>query len=72
MVLITPSLLITDDDADFRETLGDIFERRGFRILLAPDGEEALQIAVREPVHLLVTDLHMPRLSGLETIRRMR
>lgn len=72
MLLKTPSLLITDDDVDFRETLGDIFQRRGFRTLLAPDGEDALQIAARESVHLLLTDMHMPRLSGLETIRRLR
>ena len=39
MLLKTPSLLITDDDADFRETLGDIFERRGFRTLLAQTGK---------------------------------
>lgn len=72
MLLKTPSLLITDDDRDFRETLRDVFEPRGFRTLLASDGEQALQIANREPVHLFVTDMHMPRLSGLETIQRIR
>jgi two-component system chemotaxis response regulator CheY len=72
MLLKTPSLLITDDDRDFRETLRDVFEPRGFRTLLASDGEQALRIASNEPVHLLVTDMHMPRLSGLETIHRLR
>lgn len=72
MLLKTPSLLITDDDRDFRETLRDVFEPRGFHTLLASDGEQALQIASHEPVHLFVTDMHMPRLSGLETIHRMR
>jgi CheY-like chemotaxis protein len=67
----TPSLLITDDDDAFRETLREVFEPRGFRTLLACDGEQALQIARSKPVHLLLTDLHMPRLSGLETIRRI-
>ena len=67
-----PSLLITDDDRDFRETLGGVFAPRGFRTLLACDGEEALAIARRETVHVLLTDMHMPRLSGLETIRRIR
>jgi DNA-binding response OmpR family regulator len=68
----TPSLLISDDDRDFRETLREVFQRRGFRTLLAGDGEQALHIAQREDVHLLLTDMHMPRLSGLETIRRLR
>jgi len=67
-----PSILITDDDRDFRETLRVVFEPRGFRTLLADNGEEALDIVRRQEVHLLLLDLHMPRLSGLETIHRVR
>lgn len=70
--LNNPSLLITDDDCAFRETLRDVFEARGFRTLAAGDGEEALQIVRREPVHLMLLDMHMPRLTGLETIRRIK
>ena len=71
--LVTPpGLLITDDDRDFRETLREVFEPRGFRTLLAGDGDEALDILHSQPVHLLVVDMHMPRLTGLETIRRAR
>jgi CheY-like chemotaxis protein len=72
MKLETPSLLITDDDRDFRETLRDVFQRRGFRTLLAADGEEALDLLAHERVHLALLDMHMPRLTGLETIRRIR
>ena len=67
-----PSLLITDDDRSFRETLRDVFEPRGFRTLLAADGDEALQIVHRESVQLLVLDMHMPRVTGLETMRAVR
>ena len=67
-----PSILITDDDLDFRETLRFVFEPRGFRTLLAGDGEEALEIMRDEEVHLLLLDVHMPRLSGLETLRRVK
>jgi CheY-like chemotaxis protein len=70
--LQVPSLLITDDDRDFRETLRGVFEPRGFRTLLAADGEEALKIVQSEPVHLALLDMHMPRLTGLETIRRVK
>ena len=66
------SILITDDDLNFRETLRTVFEQRGFRTLLAGDGEEALDIVRRESVHLLLLDMHMPRLTGLETLRRVK
>ena len=72
MLLETPSLLITDDDRDFRDTLCGLFQSRGFRTLVAGDGVEALTIVQREPVHLVLLDMHMPRLSGLETLRRMK
>ena len=70
--MVTPSLLITDDDDAFRTTLGDIFSPRGFRILLASDGQEALDIVEHEEIHLVLLDIHMPRLSGLDTLRRLR
>jgi CheY-like chemotaxis protein len=71
MVLARPTLLITDDDRDFRETLRGVFEPRGFSTWLAADGEEALEIVQRENVHLLLLDMHMPRLTGLETLQRV-
>jgi CheY-like chemotaxis protein len=71
MRLEFPSLLITDDDHDFRETLRAVFEPR-FRTLLAGNGEEALDIVRSEEVHLLLLDMHMPRLTGLETLRRVK
>jgi CheY-like chemotaxis protein len=71
MRLEFPSLLITDDDHDFRETLRAVFEPR-YRTLLAGNGEEALDIVRREEVHLLLLDMHMPRLTGLETLRRVK
>ena len=72
MIADAPSLLITDDDRDFRETLGSVFEPRGFRTLLASDGEQALEIVRHEEVHLLLLDMHMPRLTGLETVRQVK
>lgn len=72
MLISPPSLLITDDDGAFRETLCSVFAPRGFRTLTACDGAEALEIVARQPVHVLLTDMHMPRLNGLETIRQIR
>jgi CheY-like chemotaxis protein len=72
MLLESPSLLITDDDDDFRETLRAVFEPRGFRTLLAGNGEEALDIVHTQEVHLILLDVHMPRLTGLETLRLVK
>lgn len=72
MVANLPSVLITDDDLGFRETLRSIIEPEGFHTLLASDGEEALSVVQAEPVHLVLIDMHMPKLTGLETLREMR
>jgi CheY-like chemotaxis protein len=61
------SILITDDDGRCREALRDIMEPEGFRTLLASCGEEALDIVQRDHVHVVLLDMHMPRLTGLET-----
>ena len=72
MPLEIPSLLVTDDDDDLRETLREALEQRGFRTLAACDGDEALEIVQRLQVHLLLLDMYMPRLTGLETLRRVK
>ena len=66
------SILIADDDRDCREALQEIVEPEGFQTLLASSGEEALDIVRGRPVDLLMLDLHMPRLSGLETLQLLR
>jgi CheY-like chemotaxis protein len=71
MRLELPSLLITDDDRDFRETVRGLFEPR-FRTLVAGDGEEALEIVCHQDVHLVLLDMHMPKLTGLETLKRVK
>jgi CheY-like chemotaxis protein len=72
MLVNAPSLLITDDDPDFRETLQGVFEPKGFRTFLAGDGEEALRIVHTQEIHLVLMDVHMPKLTGLETLRLVK
>ena len=67
-----PQLLITDDDRDFRDSLAEALSRRGFGLLLAGDGCEAIEIIREKPVHLMLVDMHMPKLSGLETLASLR
>ena len=72
MLAQNPSILITDDDRAFRETVRGVLEPRGFRTLAASDGEEALKIVSSQPIHLLLVDMHMPRLTGIDTLQRIR
>ena len=75
MITTTPkpyAILITDDDRGCREALRDIIEPEGFRTFLASSGEEALDIVHEQPVHLALLDMHMPRLTGLETLQLVR
>jgi CheY-like chemotaxis protein len=67
-----PSLLITDDDADFRETVRSVFEPRGFRTFTAGDGEEAIEIIHSQEIHLVLLDVHMPKLTGIEVLRLLK
>lgn len=66
------SILVTDDDPAIRETFRDIFEPVGFRTLLAESGEEAIDIVKDQDVDLALMDMHLPRLSGLETMTLVR
>jgi CheY-like chemotaxis protein len=68
----TFSILITDDDPGARETLRDIFAPQGFNTLMAESGEEAIDLIRDHEVHLALMDMHLPRLSGLETIAIVR
>lgn len=68
----TPQLLISDDDRDFRETLSRALQRRGFGTVLAANGEEAVQIVKRESIHVVLIDMHMPKLTGLEAIQQIK
>ncbi len=72
MIRTWPSILITDDDHALREALGTIFAPRGFHVHLADDGDRALRIVQSQRVDIVLLDMHMPRLTGLETIRLVK
>jgi CheY-like chemotaxis protein len=66
------SILIADDDTSCRQALRDIMEPEGFSTLLASSGEEALDIVRGSVVDLVLLDMHMPTLTGLETLQLVR
>jgi CheY-like chemotaxis protein len=66
------SILIADDDVHSRDALRDIMEPEGFHTLLASSGEEAIELVRGCTVHLVLLDMHMPTLTGLETMLLVR
>lgn len=66
------TVLVVDDDRDHREALAKVFERAGYCVCTACDGQEALTIVAERHFELIVTDLCMPRLNGLQFLRRAR
>jgi len=65
-------ILIADDDPQILEFLSNIVKKEGFQIETASDGEEALDKAERLPPHLIILDLKMPKMDGMEMIRRLQ
>jgi two-component system, response regulator PdtaR len=66
------SILVADDDKGNRDALGEVLKARGFHTVLAADGGEAVEIVRVELVHLVLIDMHMPRLTGLEAVQVVR
>jgi DNA-binding response OmpR family regulator len=66
------TILLVDDEDSVQKLLSYPLERDGFRVLAAKDGEEALAKFAQEPVDLVVLDLMLPKLDGLEVCKRLR
>ncbi|HET9672637.1 MAG TPA: response regulator transcription factor [Actinomycetota bacterium] len=65
-------VLIVDDEAVVRDVLSRYLEEEGFRVETAADGESALDLAARSAPDVVVLDLMLPRIDGLEVLRRVR
>ena len=63
-------ILVVDDEDAIRLTLDLILRRRGYTVVTAPNGEAALELIEQQPLDLLLLDLMMPGLSGVEVARR--
>lgn len=68
---MSKSVLVVDDEPDIREALRIILEADGYHVLEAGDGLEAIQTAQQARPDLIILDIMMPRLDGLEVLRRL-
>jgi len=66
------TILVIDDDESLRDTIGLMLEKEGFRPILAGDGATGLEQAASAKPHLILVDLRMPGLSGVDVCKRLR
>lgn len=65
-------ILVVDDEAEVRQLIQDLLTREGHELIFAENGRQALERARNRPLDLVITDLIMPEMEGLETIRGLR
>lgn len=66
------TILVIDDDENLRDTIGLMLEKEGFRPILVGDGKTGLQEALVVKPSLILVDLRMPGMSGVEVCKRLR
>ncbi len=67
-----PTLLVVDDEPEINRLVQRIFEKRGYRVVAALDGAEALARVAAERPDLVMLDLNLPKLDGWEVCRRLK
>jgi two-component system, chemotaxis family, chemotaxis protein CheY len=67
-----PTILAVDDSASMRQMVAFTLKGAGFEVVEAADGNEALDLAKRKSVNLVLSDVNMPNMDGITLIRRLR
>lgn len=65
-------ILLVDDELKIREMFYELFSLRGYKIITAPGGEEGIEILKKEKVDLVLLDIKMETIDGIETLKRIR
>ncbi|MEW6419902.1 MAG: response regulator [Nitrospirota bacterium] len=65
-------VLIVDDNEHIRKLLSDFFSFSGYEVIMASNGKEALDILKDKACNLLITDLNMPEMDGIELVVKIR
>ena len=68
----TEKILVVDDERGIRYLLSDVLSDAGFEVSMAKDGQESLDQLKDKRFDLVITDINMPRLDGIEMLKRMK
>jgi two-component system, NtrC family, response regulator HydG len=69
---VRPALLVVDDDAGSSGLLREVFAQEGYDVSVAQSGAEALKVAAERPFDVVLSDIQMPDIDGIEVLRRLR
>jgi two-component system cell cycle response regulator len=65
-------VLVVDDELEIRDLLSEVLQQEGYDVLLASAGEEAIELAKRETPHVILLDVRMPGIDGIEVCKRLK
>jgi len=68
----TYKILVVDDEPNYIETIINCFENKNYQIIIATDGEAGCQIAKNEKPNLIIMDWEMPKMNGIESIKKIK
>ena len=69
---MTKKILVAEDERDIRDLIAFTLQFAGYQVVSAADGQEAVELAIKEIPNLILMDVRMPRMSGYEACRRIK
>lgn len=70
--MIQPTILVVDDEKEIRELIEIYLKNEGYEVILAEEGIQALEIAKKENIHLMILDIMLPNIDGIQICKRVR
>lgn len=70
--MIQPTILVVDDEKEIRELIEIYLKNEGYKVILAEEGIQALEIAQKENIHLMILDIMLPNIDGIQICKRVR
>src|SRR5262249_11838886 len=70
--MVEPKILVVEDDPEALDMITSTLEQEGYHVVVASDGLEGMAVALSQSPQLIIADLKMPRMDGVEMVRRLR